>query len=111
MMMANNDDIFYSDDELSDSELYQVKANKLFLKSRALSFSLTPQGSNLGSRFSFPGNSESIFSTKLWPASSPGLSMSPENVSNTFYNTIDRWVSIHSMKVNITIDLLFFQSH
>ena len=29
MMMANNDDIFYSDEELSDSELYQVKV-KLF---------------------------------------------------------------------------------
>ena len=28
-MMANNDDIFYSDEELSDSELYQVKV-KLF---------------------------------------------------------------------------------
>jgi len=67
MMMANNDEIFYSDDELSDSEIYQ--------------------GSNLGSRY-FPGNSESIFSNKLWPASS-GLSMSPDNVSNTFYNTID----------------------
>ena len=25
MMMANNDEIFYSDDELSDSEIYQVK--------------------------------------------------------------------------------------
>ena len=31
MMMANNDDIFYSDEELSDSELYQVKV-KLFIE-------------------------------------------------------------------------------
>lgn len=65
--MANNDDnqIFYSDDDISDSEIYQVP--------------------NLGSKF-FSGNSGSIFTG--WPASS-GLSMSPDNVSNTCYNTID----------------------
>ena len=34
MMMANNDEIFYSDDELSDSEIYQVM-EKLFTKRRS----------------------------------------------------------------------------
>jgi len=68
-MGANNEEeIFYSDDDLSDSELYQ--------------------GSNLGSRY-FPGKTDSIFSSKLWP-NSDGLSISPDtDVSNTIYNTID----------------------
>lgn len=64
-MMANNEEeIFYSDDDLSDSELYQ--------------------GSNLGSNY-LTGNTESIFSSKMWPQSS----LSPDNVSNNkMYNTI-----------------------
>merc|ERR1719410_751919 len=67
--MANNEEeIFYSDDDLSDSELYQ--------------------GSNLGSRY-FPGKTDSIFSSKLWP-NSDGLSISPDtDVSNAIYNTIN----------------------
>jgi len=73
MMMANNDDIFYSDEELSDSELYQGSNLQ----------------SNLGSSFYHPAASESIFSNKLWSASSAfsGLSLSPDPVSNTFYSS------------------------
>jgi len=66
--MANNEEeIFYSDDDLSDSELYQ--------------------SSNLGSKY-FSGKSDSIFSSKLWQTTS-GLSISPDDVSNKMYNTID----------------------
>ena len=70
--MANNEEeIFYSDDDLSDTDLYQ--------------------SSNLGSKY-FSGKSESIFSSEMWP-SSTGLSISPDNdvndVSHKIYNTID----------------------
>ena len=51
MMMANNDDIFYSDEELSDSELYQVKV-KLFKKrsSQFLSTRRAPTSSPISGR-------------------------------------------------------------
>jgi len=73
--MENHDeDIFYSDDELSDSELYQA--------------------SNFASKY-FSGKSESIFSNRVRQNSSGALS--PESVSlsntaihtNTVFNTID----------------------
>jgi len=73
--MDNNDeDIFYSDDELSDSELYQA--------------------SSFASKY-FSGKSESIFSNRLRQNSngalSPeGVSLSNANLnSNRIYNTID----------------------
>jgi len=74
-MMDNNDeDIFYSDDEISDSELYQA--------------------SSFASKY-FSGKSESIFSNRLRQNSSGTLS--PEDVSlsnsnfssNKIFNTID----------------------
>jgi len=73
--MENHDeDIFYSDDELSDSELYQA--------------------SSFASKY-FSGKSESIFSNRLRQNSSGALS--PEGVqisnanfnTNTIFNTID----------------------
>jgi len=73
--MENNDeDIFYSDDELSDSELYQA--------------------SSFASKY-FSGKSESIFSNRLRQNSNGALS--PEGVTlsnvnlnaNRIYNTID----------------------
>jgi len=63
-MTTNEEEIFYSDEDISDSELYQASQ---------------------GSRY-FSGKPESIFSSKLWQHAG---GMSPENVSNTFYNTID----------------------
>jgi len=69
--MENNDeDIFYSDEEISDSELYQA--------------------SSFASKY-FSGKSESIFSNRLRQNSCGALS--PEGVSlsnaNMIYNTID----------------------
>jgi len=67
-MTNNEEEIFYSDEELSDTDLYQQ--------------------SNPGLSY-FTNNSESIFSSKMWPTST-GLSISPDNeVSNRMYNTID----------------------
>lgn len=64
-MTNNEEEIFYSDEDISDSELYQ--------------------GSQV-SRY-FPGNKpESIFSSRLWQNAG---GISPENVSSTMYNTID----------------------
>ena len=51
MMMANNDDIFYSDDELSDSDLYQVNV-KLFIKRRSSQFLLPRRAPISGHDFS-----------------------------------------------------------
>jgi len=84
-MMANNDEIFYSDDDLSDSDIYQ--------------------GSTFGSNY-FSGNTESILGQNMWMQgsnsdlftrenksqvwpNSTGLSISPDNVSNAIYNTIN----------------------
>jgi len=63
-MTNNEEEIFYSDEDISDSEL--------------------DPGSQ-SSRY-FSGKPESIFSNKLWQNAG---GISPENVSNTFYNTID----------------------
>jgi len=63
-MSNNEEEIFYSDEDTSDSELYQ--------------------GSQ-GSKY-FSGKPESIFTNKMWQNAG---GISPENVSNTMYNTID----------------------
>jgi len=73
-MENHEDDIFYSDDELSDSELYQA--------------------SSFASKY-FSGKSESIFSNRLRQNSSgafspEGSSLTNDNLtSSMIYNTID----------------------
>jgi len=70
------EDIFYSDDELSESELYPA--------------------SSFASKY-FSGKSESIFSNTFcqnggWEFSSGGVSLSNVNLnSSSIYNTIDRY--------------------
>ena len=83
-MTNNEEEIFYSDEDISDSELYQVCS--LQLGFHTVDINHPSQGSQ-GSRY-FAGNKpESIFSSRLWQNAG---GISPENVSNTMYNTIDR---------------------
>jgi len=63
-MTNNEEEIFYSDEDISDSELYQGSQSSRY----------------------FPGKPESIFSSKLWQTEG---GMCPDSVASTMYNTID----------------------
>ena len=85
-MSNNEEEIFYSDEDTSDSELYQVCVLVNWLL-KIISIIHPLQGSQ-GSKY-FSGKPASIFTNKMWQNAG---GISPENVSNTMYNTIDRLV-------------------